>query len=95
MSKVEKRCPRCVDINNYTNCSDKNCINYVSELFTGRMPYDLRTFINVKLIENQNELLRHNAKSIMIIAEAIYKQGVKDGESFEYTRRMINENKCQ
>jgi hypothetical protein len=78
----EGRCPKCVYTNNKTNCPDKKCTNYISELFTGRMPFDLRTYLNVQIKQNEDELLRHHAKSIMIIAEAIYKQGVKDGEGY-------------
>lgn len=92
---IEKRCPNCVAKDNLADCSDTKCANFVGELFTGRMPFELRTHLNVKIKENPNELLRHNVKSIMLIAEAIYKQGVKDGEGYESMSRAISENKCQ
>jgi len=92
-SFIEKRCPVCIEQNNLADCKDKKCINYVSELFTGRLPTELRIYLNVKLQDNPEELLRHHIKSIMLIAEAIYKQGIKDGESYQFMSNQIQNNK--
>lgn len=90
---TEKRCPKCVETSNLTNCNDSKCCNFTGELFTGRLPIELRMYLNVKLKENPEELLRHNTKSIMVIAEAIYKQGIKDGEGYQRMSNDIANNK--
>lgn len=93
LNVIEKRCPQCVLENNVGVCDNKNCNNYVSQLQIVYSVKNLQDYLNLRLKENSDELLRNYVKTILLYAEAIHKDGVNCGENYQRMSNDIANNK--
>lgn len=90
---MEKRCPQCALENNLGVCDNKSCNNYVSKLTIVYSVKNLQDYLNLRLKENPDELLRHYVKTILMYAEAIHRDGVNCGENYQRMSNDIANNK--